>query len=132
MPLQLVTAEGSRGRPHPTREVRRTALPWPGSVVRRVFVCVDKIGSMITASSPGWEPLGLVGARLAPPARNTRRDRSHGKHGGMLRLRKAIPRLLTVLSGTPGIRAYVAAPLRNTYRSQCDGEREQRTILSTL
>ena len=53
VPLQLVTAEGSRGRPHPSREVRRTALPWQGSVARRVLVCVEKIGSMITASGPG-------------------------------------------------------------------------------
>ena len=63
----------------------------------------------------------MIGARLAPPAKNTRRDRSHGKHGGMLRLRKAIPRPLAVLSGTPGICAYVAAPLHNTYRSQGEG-----------
>jgi len=64
----------------------------------------------------------MIGARLAPPAKNTRRDRSHGKHGGMLRLHKAIPRPLAVLSGTPNIRAYAAAPLRNTYRTQGDGE----------
>ena len=64
----------------------------------------------------------MIGARLAPPAKNTRRDRSHGKHGDMLRLRKAIPRPLAVLSGTPDIRAYyAAAPLRNTYRSQGEG-----------